>query len=255
MNFTPPTTGLDKALAPLGKSLSTSLGLGSGAAAGITLGLALPITLGLSLLAAHDKRVKQAKDENQALGIAVETFQSDIKQVFDMANRGGISASDAQNALAAMHDSFWSYMKQFQMASTPCPPGIDDVQNGCWYTFRQTKTGNCGKACTAGCCVGCNVIVPVIQRAIAVFQNGGGSVHVCEIPGNKFGFVNHPGYDLAYTPPPIADTVEQAIENLLNGGSNSSTVAGKAANKTIMKYLIGAGAIFALIIFAALLRK
>jgi hypothetical protein len=217
--------------------------------------LALPITLGLGLLAAHDKRMKQAKDENQALGIAVESFQSDIKQVFDMANRGGITASDAQNALAAMHDSFWSYMKQFQMASTPCPPGIDDVQNGCWYTYRQTKNGNCGKTCTAGCCVGCNVIVPVIQRAITVFRNGGGSVHVCEIPGNKYGFVDQPGYDLTYTSPPIADTVEEAISNLLGGGSTVSGIAGQAANKSITKYLVAGGAIFAVIILASFLRR
>lgn len=263
MNITPPSSSINTVLSPIGKSLSTSLGLGAGAATAITLGLALPITLGLGLLAAHDKRVKQAKDENEALNLAMVSFDSDIQQVFEMANKGALTANDAQNAIAAMNDAFWNYIKPYQMGSQPCPAGMDDVQNGCWYMYRIGNKKGCdgSKTCTAGCCVGCNVVQPSLTRALKVFQDGGGSVHVCEIVGNKYGATPRPGYDLTYVAPPIANTVEEAINNLL-GRNSTSTVNGAASSlisqvvsKSNQKNLLIAGVVFVAVIIGAMIFR
>lgn len=255
----PPSSAIEKSLQPAGKSIATALGLGSAGATAITLGLALPITLGLGLLAAHDKRVKQAKDENEAMNNAVTSFDSDLKQVFDAVNRGAMTPDDGVTALTAMHDAFWSYVKPYQMAAIPCPP---QSGNGCYAAQSSAptkKAGICDKKCTAACCVGCNVIVPVITQSIKLFQSGkAGSVSVCEIYGSKFGGQQRTAYSLTYTPLPIIDTVEGQIANLLGFGQSpggSVGVAQKQVQEKTKRNLIFVAAGVIGLFFAAIFLK
>jgi len=45
----------------------------------------------MGLLAAHDKRVQAAKEENAALAQAVTALDADLKTVFTAANNGDIT--------------------------------------------------------------------------------------------------------------------------------------------------------------------
>jgi hypothetical protein len=198
--------------AAAGSSVVTGLGLSGAAATGVGALVAIPIVLGLGLLAAHDKRVQIAKKENAAVVQAVQAFDADMKTVFNALNSGNITEAQAIQYLQTMETAYWSFIKPYQQAQqiacgTPTPG------TGC-------KTGQvkCDKkACTAGCCVGCDDINGSIANAIYVIQNHGGSFNVCTVfPSLQFENPGRPGYKVDYVAPSLPTTVEGSITNTLS---------------------------------------
>ena len=222
-------------------SFSSALGDGatlgaSAATAGITAGVGLVLGLGMSLLAAHDQRYKDAKDENAAVAQAVVVFDNDIRTIFAALNAGTISEDEAIQYLQQTENSYWSYVGQYAgkpgVASKPCPP----------HTGGPVGHGACGQAnvcdktCTAGCCVGCGAIEGAIANAIAIIQAGGGTFTVCPVfpSAAKYGNPGRPAYNLTYVKPSILAGTSGAVDGFLNllglGGNQSSSPL--AANLT-----------------------
>jgi hypothetical protein len=190
--------------------VSTGSGVGLGLAgmaattAGITtlgaatLGIGAIIGVGLVLWQGHLARAKGAKDENAALNVLVPGFQGSVQAEFDALNGGQVSPTTALQDLEAIRVSYWAAIAPYQKGAgqhthpcTPNPAGRCDRGDG----YGATK---CDKTCTAGCCVGCGAIEPIICNAKSIIMAGGGSFKTPVIGGSKYGYSGSPSYVLSY---------------------------------------------------------
>lgn len=184
------------------------------------------------LWAKHAARVAGAKDENSAINSAVSTFDSVVKAIFSAANSTdpstNISAAQAAAQCQQLMQTFWQ-----QMAPHMSGPGRADSSNmgsNCGQVNSADPCSGmigghkCDKNCTAGCCVGCQDLVPTVAQAVAVFQAGGGSVKVCTVYGSKYGAAQRSGYTLTYKQP-MMNSVTGEISSAL-GGSLGGSVGG-----------------------------
>lgn len=187
---------------------SAAAGAAQGAAFG-PIGMAVGAVAGAiaGLWASHAARAAGAKNENVAVNSAVVAFDGSLKAIFGAANSTEMStqitASEAITLLAQTLQSYWAGMAQFMTG-----PGAADASQGgtkCQTVAvcnQQSSPGlKCDKSCTAGCCVGCDVITPTINQAIAIFRAGGGTLNVCEVYGSGYGATTRQSYTLTYTPP------------------------------------------------------
>jgi hypothetical protein len=189
-------------------SSSAFSGTWVGAAAG-PIGAAVGLVVGViaALWSAHEARAKGATTENQFLNSAVTAFDGSLKAIFQAANAGQISASDAISMLGSLMPTFWASVANYQHL-----PGTADASHGgvnCGtyipgQTTPCTPSGApaCNKSCTASCCVGCHDFMPTVQYAAYIFsQPNGGSLNVCEVYGDHYGLNDRAQYTLTYTPP------------------------------------------------------
>jgi hypothetical protein len=207
--------------------LTSSASSGGGAATGVA-AWAGPIGVGIAVIgsiigglwAAHSARAKGAKNENAAMNSAVQAFDASIKAIFDAANSNDpnkyIDANTAIQALQQTLQSYWTAMAQYSTA----PGTADQSHGGTNCAAVWAKPTACDKACTAGCCAGCVDLTPSISDAIAVFQQGGGTVNVRKVFGSKYGGSERAAYTLTYKPnPPTAPASVDALAQALTGGS------------------------------------
>jgi hypothetical protein len=213
-------------------SFAGPIGAGVGALVGII----------ASLWSGHRARAAGARSENEATNSAVQAFDASLKAVFDAANKGTITSSDAMRACQQILQNYW-----IGMAPYTSGPGRKDSSGGgsnCGYWMWpgikadwalcgvkgtpgvNQSNGIPGKDCTAGCALGCMGLMPTIQHAILIFQQGGGSFNVCPVYGNsKYGSVPRAPYTLTYTPPPPPAAVASAAV-----GAAASSVAAAASS-------------------------
>jgi hypothetical protein len=208
------TTGIISSLAEEGSTLATfagPIGAGVGAVMGIISGL----------LAGHELRAKQAKNENSAVNIGVSGFDQDIKQIQQALQSGQIAASDVLTALPYVMQGFWTVtVPQIQPGRNGCNSGASCPPE---VTGKQPCVGNIG----AACCVGCYQLQPGItgpNGAIAAAQGLSQSVHgpyIAEIPqvfGSSYGTTTRGAYTLDFTPPATATS---SLTSALTGSSSS----------------------------------
>jgi hypothetical protein len=191
-------------------------------------GVALVVGLIAGFWAAHAARVAGAKDENAAINSAVTAFDQSIKALFDAANKGQIQAADAVNVCEQIRQQFWQGMAPHMTGPGRADTsnfgqncGTVDPSNACAIPIGAHA---CDKHCTAGCCVGCHDIMPVIVQAQQVFQAGGGTVTVCKVYGSHYGANARESYTLTYKPP-SAETITSALAAIASGaglGGSSS---------------------------------
>lgn len=216
------------AASPLG--LATSLA-GTGA------------SLIMGLLAAHDKRVQAAKEENAAVGQAVSALDSDLKTIFTALNNGDITEAVAIATLTDVHLWYWSFIGPLQQGSTkgprqPFPQAnlttVAGVIIGCYGDGAYSSSCVCdGKACTAGCCVGCGAIDPTLSAAVKVVQNHGGTFQRCVVIANKYGLSGSAAYNLTYKKPAKLQAEAEVTLNVKTGtvtvgaapGANDAVIA------------------------------
>lgn len=186
------------------------------ASAGISIGSSL-LKLGMGLLAAHDQRYKDATNENLAVAQAVQVFDNDLAAIFSGLNAGTVSEASAIQYLQQTEAAYFKYVGQYQgkpgVASHPCSPATGGPTG---HGACQSGTP-CDKTCTAGCCVGCNVIVASTLNAIAIIQAGGGSFTVCkEFPDTKYKNPGRESYVVTYVRPNLSAGTVGAAEGFLN---------------------------------------
>lgn len=220
----------------------------SGAAQGFALGG--PIGAGIGALAgaiagiwaSHAARAAGAKTENAAVNSAVQAFDASLQAIFQAANSGQVTGTQAAGVCSTVLQSYWAGMAPYQTG-----PGRADASHGgmnCGSGINPTgpcvgSPGGpaCGKSCTAGCCVGCQDIYPTILQAIAVFNSStGGTITACNVASSKYGATGRTAYSLTYTPPALG-----SVAGL--GSLTSGSVAG------IPLWLLLAGGIGAVLAF------
>jgi len=211
-----------------------------GTALGTALGIAIPlagVAIGAivgALFAAHEKRVADAKAENQNLTDLIPTVINAITQVFNAANSGQATAAQAIAAMQQIQSGYWQSVQAFENA-----PGQAGGASSCknlsaaaWKAMNSTqgKPGDknptaCNKSCTASCCIGCNVINQWVVRAIWMFQNPGKSDGWGwgTVVGNSYGLGTFTPPNWQYTPPKPATAAKPAT---------TATAAKTAASST-----------------------
>ncbi len=222
------------------------IGAGVGAVIGIIGGL----------LAGHELRAKQAKNENSAVNIGVSGFDSDLKTIQQAFKSGQISASDAMNAVEqTLMPGYWTVVTpQVQPgrngcnSGSSCPP--DTSAQG-----KQPCTGNIG----AACCVGCYQLEPSVSGPNGVLaalagqsQSKGGpytaDIHI--VAGSKYGASTRSAYTLDFTPPKTAtSSVASSITSLFSPSSSApgaSASGGSSFGSLLPLLLIGGLALVAL---------
>lgn len=198
------------------------------------------------LFKASAVRAAGAKDENAALNAMIPAFDQAVAQVVAQANSGQISPADAIAAMQAMGQQFWQAMsahqnKPGQAMSVQCLPiSVGPGTKPCAYTAAPCVGS---KTCTAGCCIGCNVIDSIIDQAIYAFQNGGGTITGCVIIANKYGLQGRPQYVLNYSAPPAGSGELNHLLSYIYPGTAGSPASGAGAsqNQNLIKFgLLGA---------------
>ena len=197
------------------------VGAGIGAVVGVIAGL----------WAAHAARAKGAKTENQAVNSALQAFDASLQYLFQQANSGQVTGTQAAGIAQQILGNYWAGMAPYMSG-----PGRADTSGGganCGSSTLNpagpcmgTPGGHkCDKSCTAGCCVGCQDLYPTILQAIQVFNSPtGGTVQACGVAGSSYGVSARSGYSLTYTPP--APTSAAGIANALtNPAAAAATTA------------------------------
>jgi hypothetical protein len=211
---------------------SVGAGTAFGAAAG-PIGAAVGAVIGIiaGLWAAHAARAKGAKTENAAVNSAVQAFDASLKALFDAANSGGVTPSQAVQILQQISQQYWQGMTPFMTG-----PGRADAsgagRNCAALAAAQAKSNQCNKSCTAGCCVGCMNVYPVITAASQMFSgipagppygqlnsDGSFTLNVTPVNSSKYGASARAGYSLSYKPPSTAQSIDGELSSLTGGGS------------------------------------
>lgn len=231
-------------------SIVSAAGLTAGTAAagaltaGIGAGVAILVGVLAGLWAKHEKRVADAKAENQAINSAVQTFDAGMKAIFAAVNNPdptqNVPGSVAAQQVQQLFQQFFAQMSRYLGV-----PGTADASGGgtnCGSSQLNpagpcmgTPGGHqCDKNCTATCCVGCQDLYPTMLQAVAVLNNpAGGTVQACTVYGSKYGANQRAGYTLTYTPPQIsaAGSAVSSLESALgiSSGSPNWLLLGAAA--------------------------
>jgi len=195
----------------------------------------------MSLLAAHDARMKLAKEENGALAQALTAFDGDLKTIFDAANKGDITPGVAAQACEDVHNWFWAWIMPFQQGATkgptqvfPNPGAPNNAAVGGIY-YEATDGANChcdsegvGAPCTAACCIGCAAFDPCLSNAYVWFSRGKAfTLAVPVVVANKYGLPQRATYNLTFTPPkkenPEAEVTINAKTGVVTVGAPPSS--------------------------------
>ena len=209
----------------------------SAAKTGLSTASAIPIVgsavsviggLVMGLLANHDRRVKEAKEENAALNMAVAAFKSDTATIFTALNNGDITEAVAVSSVVTVRNWFWQYMKQYVQ-----PKCIND-RSQCKSTTAKAPNGTagpkqpnpCSGSCCATCCIACNFLEPAWNDMISVINKHGGSVSWFAAGGNKYGFTGLPAGNAKYVKPKHVTEAEVTI----NAATGKLTVGAPAGS-------------------------
>lgn len=209
-----------------------SSGSAIGAAAG-PIGAAVGVVVGLiaGLMAKHELRKKQATNENSAMNQGVSGWDSDIKQINAAYKAGGLSASDAMQAVQVAMQNFWQLVTPYiQPGRNGCNSGSSCPDLGTMHN-QNPCTGSIGAACCVGCFDLQWAIGPEldgIQAAISGQSTNAGGKYVSRQPAvnsSQYGGLARGEYTLDWTPP--APSAAQSVTSSLTtafGGDSSSIV-------------------------------
>ena len=205
------SVGIAAATAPANLA---ALGLTGAAAGAAVAGIGAVVAIAAALWAAHEARVKQARDENSAMNLGVQGVDKELAVINQAYNAGQISANDAVHLLSQTMSHYWALVT----------PHIQPGRNGCsggtacppWPASGNGCSGSIG----AACCVGCYDLAGGPQPAVLNTFDGGdgvtpfyfgveGALIVCQHGGNmqsamqgvvasKYGGANRNGYRLTW---------------------------------------------------------
>lgn len=221
------TLAAAKSGASVGLTAVSATALSGLASAGIGLAVA-GVSLVMGLLAAHDARVKAAKEENAALAQAVVAFDADLHTIFDAANKGDIEPGVAANACMDVRNWYWIFIQPLQQGPTKGPtqtfpnPGAPNnaAQGGIYYEATDGAACHCAgqAACTAGCCFGCANLDPCLSNAYIWFSRGKAfTLSVPPVAADKYGLPARAAYTLTFTPPKVEQPEAEVTINKTSG--------------------------------------
>jgi len=225
---------------------------GTEAAAGTTAGMvagpigaAVGAIIGIvaGLMAAHELRVKQAKNENAAVNLGVPGFDQGLHQLQQAYKAGTISATDVQQALSVLLQNFWAEVA----------PNIQPGRNGCSngstcpveIPGKQPCQGNIG----AACCVGCYPLTQSITNLDGVLaalagqstsKGGPFTAQIMAVGASKYGTSYRAPYSLDFTPPPPppASAITSGVTSLIDAVTGLPVSAAAGAPSSLMPLLL-----------------
>lgn len=185
-----------------------------GAAAGAAVaGVGVVVAIAAALYAAHVQRKKEATDENSAMNLGVQGYDSALRQVNAAYIARQITATEAIQLCQQIMSNYWAEVTPHMQ------PGRNGCQGGqsCppWPASGNGCTGNIG----AACCVGCYDLVGGHEPAnfsgvgnmyfgilgtIAVLQQGGGQVYYQPVYPSKYGGKQRAAYTLTWVQHAVA---------------------------------------------------
>lgn len=197
----------------------------------------------MGLLAAHDKRVAEAKAENSAVNAALAALKHDVQVIVDGFNQGTITNSAAIQACLDVDTWYWQYINpytQYKNAShAQCNPDqlgdnakLAAIGTRCWQSTQPNQASHF----TAASDIGCNIVDANLGMLRAILiqlqkQPSGSSAkyNFCGWPTNKYGLTSDPGMTLTLTVPQVVTPEEVTLSStgILSVGAapTSSTVA------------------------------
>lgn len=189
------------------------IGAGVGAVVGIIAGL----------LAGHELRAKQAKNENSAVNIAVNGFDSDVRQIQQAFASGQIDASGVLQAVATVMPGYWT------VVTPQLQPGRNGCNSGSSCPVETPGKQPCVGSIGAGCCIACYQLTPGItgpNGIVAAVQGQSQSTkgqYIAEIPevfGSSYGASTRGAYTLDFTPTAASSSGITGALSSITGGSS-----------------------------------
>jgi hypothetical protein len=233
---------------------------GTEAAAGTTAGMvagpigaAVGAIIGIvaGLMAAHELRVKQAKNENAAVNLGVPGFDQGLHQLQQAYKAGTISANEVQQGISVLLQNFWAEVA----------PNIQPGRNGCnngsscppdtSAQGRQPCQGNIG----AACCVGCYPLTESITNPDGVLaalagqstsKGGPFTAQIMAVGASKYGTSYRAPYSLDFTPPPPppAASITSGVTSLIDAVTGLPVSAAAGAPSSLMPLLLLGAALY-----------
>lgn len=114
--------------------------------------IAVTAAIAAALLAAHQKRLTDAKNENAAVDQWIPVFDSFVTSVVNAYNSQQISAAQAAQICQQFDQTLYSRFKSFV------------GQPGTAWNDQSGMAGKCDKTCTVGCCVYYGDLGPVLNN-------------------------------------------------------------------------------------------
>jgi hypothetical protein len=147
-----------------------------------------------ALLAAHNLRKKQATNENTAMNLGVQGWDSDTAQVNKAYNARQITAQEAIKLMGQVMAQYWALVGgQIQPGRNACQDGANCPPN--WVPGTAWPSSGEGAACL----VGCAPLLASYKNAVAALQANGGNSAVIEVYGNtKYGGSTRLPYTLTW---------------------------------------------------------
>lgn len=204
--------------AKAGSAIATAAGIASAAG---PIGAAVGVVVGLigGLLAAHELRAKQARDENSAVNIGVAGFDSDLKSIQAALASGTDVATAIQGAQLAM-SNYWA------LVTPHIQPGRNGCSGGGYCAPNSAQPGYCQGNIGAACCIGCADLMPSLNNPDGVLaalngtstaSGGKTTANILTVYGSKYGTTQRSAYSITFTPGAASATA--SLTSALTGGS------------------------------------
>ncbi len=199
-------TGLTSSL----QAVQSSTGALGGAAAAIPVVGAAVSVIASVLIAASQKRAKEATSENTAVNNGYPGWDAAVQQIVGAFNGGQIDAVGAQTLLAQALTNYWNEVTpQIQPGrngcngGASCPPSSNPSSDSAYTTTANASY--CSGSIGAACCVGCADLAlsnSNLQYAAALAEKTGQpqTAFVQAIAPSKYGTIARPSYTVTFTP-------------------------------------------------------
>lgn len=196
--------------ATIGTALLAHIGIAASAVPVVGAAIAAVAAITAALLAAHQARIKAARDENSATNLGVQGWDRGMQQINAAYNARQLTATDAIALVQQVMAMYWAEVT----------PHLQSGRNGCKGGAAcppVTSSNPCSGSIGAACCVGCydleggpssHVFGPAdggdnstpyffgSQGTQIVLAHGGGRVLYQHVYGSKYGGSDRPGYVL-----------------------------------------------------------
>jgi len=193
----------------------------------------------MGLLAAHDKRVAEAKAENAACNAALAALIHDMQVIVNGFNEGAIVNTAAIQACIDIDNWYWQYINGYTQYKNANPAVCNPNQFGDnpklgpkgGRCFQSTQSGS---QFTAGLYVGCNIVdanLGVLRAALILLQKApSGStktINVCGWPADKYGLTSFSGMTLTLTVPSASAPQEVTLtpQGIITVGAPASSAS------------------------------
>lgn len=163
-----------------------------------------------SLIAASQKRAKEARTENAAVAAAIPGWDQAVSQIVAAYNNGSISAVQVDSLLSTIMANYWNETgPQIQPGRNGCNAGANCPPSVAPNSGSATNAGGnnyCSGNIGAACCVGCadlQLSVDNMEWAVANASKTGRptTAFIQVVFASKYGGVNRSSYNVTFVPP------------------------------------------------------